>query len=183
MQAGWVRSKAVVLITGISAAGKSTVAQALAERLPRSAHVPGDSFRRMIVNGRADMIPALDPEAVRQLHLRYRLAAAVTDAYFEAGFTVIVQDLVLGADLAELIRTIRSRPLLVVVLAPGADAVAARERSRAKTGYQRWTVDQLDHGLRHQTPRVGLWLDSSQQTPSQTVEEILRRAWTEAAIQ
>lgn len=46
---------AAVVITGISAAGKSTVAQALAERLPRSVHVRGDAFRRMVVNDRADM--------------------------------------------------------------------------------------------------------------------------------
>jgi adenylylsulfate kinase-like enzyme len=37
---------AVVLITGIQAAGKSTVAQALAERLPRSVHVRGDDNAR-----------------------------------------------------------------------------------------------------------------------------------------
>lgn len=45
---------AIILITGIQAAGKSTVAQLLAERLPRSVHVRGDLFRRMIVSGRAD---------------------------------------------------------------------------------------------------------------------------------
>jgi adenylylsulfate kinase-like enzyme len=33
---------AIVMITGVQAAGKSTVAQALAERLPRSVHVRGD---------------------------------------------------------------------------------------------------------------------------------------------
>lgn len=48
---------AVYLITGIQAAGKSTVAQALAERLPRSAHVRGDTFRRFIIGGRAEMSP------------------------------------------------------------------------------------------------------------------------------
>lgn len=47
------RERAIVLITGIQAAGKSTIAQALAERLPRSVHVRGDLFRRMVVNGRA----------------------------------------------------------------------------------------------------------------------------------
>jgi adenylylsulfate kinase-like enzyme len=182
MQAAREHSKAVVLITGVSASGKSTVAKALAERLPRSVHVPGDSFRRMIVNGRTDMTPKPDHEAIEQLHLRYRLAATVADAYFEAGFTVVVQDVVLGAELGRLAATIRSRPLLVVVLAPRAEVVAARDRSRAKSGYHRWTVDELDAGLRRQTPRVGLWLDSSEQTPSQTVEEILERAWTEAAV-
>ncbi|MFG1708780.1 AAA family ATPase [Nonomuraea sp. M3C6] len=69
----------VVLITGISAAGKSTVAQALAERLPRSAHVRGDTFRRMVVGGRAEMTPEPSDEAMRQLHLRYRIAANAAD--------------------------------------------------------------------------------------------------------
>jgi predicted kinase len=182
MHAGWTQSTAVVLITGISASGKTTIAQALAERLPRSVHVSGDSFRRMIVNGRAEMTPDLDPEAVRQLRLRYRLTATVADAYVEAGFTAVVQDIVLGDDLTRMITAIRSRPLLVVVLTPSTDAVAARERARGKTGYREWTIAQLDDGLRRQTPRVGLWLDTSEQAPGQTVEEILERAWTEAAV-
>ena len=45
----------IILITGNMAAGKSTVAQALAERLPMSVHLRGDRFRRMIVNGQAEM--------------------------------------------------------------------------------------------------------------------------------
>ncbi|MEV7239508.1 AAA family ATPase, partial [Streptomyces sp. NPDC051020] len=55
---------AVVLITGVMAAGKSTVAQALAERLPRAVHVRGDVFRRMVVSGRAEMVPGAYEEAV-----------------------------------------------------------------------------------------------------------------------
>lgn len=49
----------VFLVTGIQAAGKSTVAQALAERLDRPVHVRGDIFRRMVVNGRAEMGPVI----------------------------------------------------------------------------------------------------------------------------
>jgi hypothetical protein len=33
--------QAIILVTGIQAAGKSTIAQMLAERLPRSVHVRG----------------------------------------------------------------------------------------------------------------------------------------------
>jgi adenylylsulfate kinase-like enzyme len=47
----------ILIITGLMAAGKSTIAQALAERLPRSVHLRGDVFRKMVVNGRADMSP------------------------------------------------------------------------------------------------------------------------------
>ena len=88
----------VILITGIQAAGKWSVAQAVAERLDRSVHLRGDVFRRMIVNGRARMGPADPPdEAVRQLRLRYRLAAQAADGYAEAGFTVVLQTPVMRA--------------------------------------------------------------------------------------
>ncbi|GAA4485739.1 hypothetical protein GCM10023191_010780 [Actinoallomurus oryzae] len=175
-------SQAVILITGIQAAGKSTVAQVLAERLPRSVHVRGDVFRRMVVNGRADMTPDPSDEAVRQLRLRHRLTASACDEYFREGFTVIAQDVVIGDHLTEMIHMIRQRPLLVVVLAPRPEAIAAREAARGKNAYDQWTIDLLDDGLRTRTPRLGLWLDTSAQTPDETAEEILRRAWTEAEI-
>jgi chloramphenicol 3-O-phosphotransferase len=173
---------AVVLVTGIQAAGKSTIAQLLAERLPRSVHVRGDVFRRMVIGGRADMTPDPSAEALRQLRLRHKLTAAVSDSYCQAGFTVIAQDVILGEYLAEMTAMIRSRPLLVVVLAPSPAAIAARETARAKTAYGAWAIEQLDEVLRSHTPRLGLWLDTSAQTAAQTVEEILVRAWPEAAI-
>jgi chloramphenicol 3-O-phosphotransferase len=175
--------QAIILITGIQAAGKSTIAQILAERLPRSVHVPGDLFRRMVINGRADMTPDPSAEAVRQLRLRYRLTAAACDEYFREGFTVVAQDVILGDHLTEMVQLIHHRPLLVVVLAPRPEAVAAREAARGKNAYSRWTIDLLDNSLRTQTPHLGFWLDTSDQTPSQTVDEILNRAWTEANIQ
>ncbi|MER6003933.1 AAA family ATPase [Nonomuraea angiospora] len=166
-----------VLITGVSAAGKSTVAQALAERLPRSAHVRGDTFRRMVVGGRAEMTPGLDGEALRQLHLRHRIAANTADLYFDAGFTPIVQDVILGPDLERFTKLIHTRPLHVIVLAPDPDEVDRRERARPKVGYgSGWTITQLDESLRTETPRIGLWLDTTRQTPGETVDEIIERA-------
>ncbi|MFD5597329.1 AAA family ATPase [Streptomyces griseorubiginosus] len=165
----------VVLVTGVMAAGKSTVAQLLAERLPRAAHVRGDVFRRMIVSGRQEYLPGASDEALAQLRLRYRLSAATADAYAEAGFTAVVQDVVLGEELSANVRLVRTRPLYVVVLAPDAGTVAAREAARAKTGYgdAAWTVPALDEALRASTPPLGLWLDTSAQTPAETVEAIV----------
>ncbi|MFR9730176.1 AAA family ATPase [Saccharopolyspora sp. MS10] len=172
----------VVLITGIQAAGKSTVAQLLAERLPNSVHLRGDLFRRMIVNGRADMTPEPTEAATGQLRLRHRLTAQTCEQYTAAGFTVIAQDVVLGEHLSDLAHEIRTRPLYVVVLAPGADTVADREAARDKDSYDEWTVRALDAVLRERTPRIGLWLDTSGQTAEDTVEEILRRAPEEAGL-
>lgn len=173
---------AVLVITGIQAAGKSTVAQLVAERLPRAVHLRGDVFRRMVVSGRADMTPDPSDEAMRQLRLRHRLTATAADEYFREGFTVVVQDVVLGVHLTAMVHQIRARPLSVVVLAPSVEAIAAREAARDKSSYDEWTVTQLDKALRDNTPRIGLWLDTSTQTPEETTDEILHRAWTEARV-
>jgi chloramphenicol 3-O-phosphotransferase len=179
----------VIVVTGIQAAGKSAIAQALAERLDRSVHLRGDVFRRMIVSGRAEMGPADPPaEASAQLRLRYRLAAMAADAYAGAGFTVVLQDIIIGSHLADVVAAIRSRPLYVVVLAPRADVVQARDHARqlarGKTAYKPGDQSpaELDAAFRRQTPRIGLWLDTSAQTVTETVEEILDRFHAEAEV-
>ncbi|MBO4255287.1 AAA family ATPase [Streptomyces griseorubiginosus] len=165
--------RGVVVVTGVMASGKSTVSQALAERLPRAAHVRGDTFRRMIVSGREDYAPDAGAEAESQLRLRHRLSANTADAYAEAGFTAVVQDVVLGERLTAYVDLFRTRPLYVVVLAPSPEAVAAREAGRAKTGYGTWTVAELDGVLRGATPRLGLWLDTTGLSVGETVEAII----------
>ncbi|MFE5211304.1 AAA family ATPase [Streptomyces sp. NPDC056600] len=159
------------------AAGKSTVAEALAARLPRAAHVRGDVFRRMVVSGREEMTPDLAPGALAQLDLRQRLAATVADEYAGAGFTAVVQDILLGDDLPRFVARVRSRPLYVVALAPSAEAVREREAGRAKNGYAGgWAVDGFVRALREDTPRLGLWLDTSRLTVEETVDAILAGA-------
>jgi GrpB-like predicted nucleotidyltransferase (UPF0157 family)/chloramphenicol 3-O-phosphotransferase len=165
----------VFLITGPMAAGKSTVARLLAGRFPRGVHLEGDVFRRSIVSGRVEMTPAAPPVALEQLLLRYRMAASAADAYFEAGFAVALEDVVAGPPLADYRRLIRSRPCHVVVLLPSVEAVAAREAGRAQTGSTHWTVEQLHAGFVETTPRIGLWLDTTDLTPEQTVDAILAK--------
>jgi chloramphenicol 3-O-phosphotransferase len=152
------------------------VAALLASRFARGVHVHGDVFRRMIVSGQVAMSPDASEQAWAQLRLRYQLGAQAADAYARAGYTVVVQDVVAGPVLSEYVDLLESRPLVVVVLAPRADVVAAREAARAKTGYDNgWAIEQFDDGFRRTTPHIGLWIDSSDQTPDQTVDEILDR--------
>jgi hypothetical protein len=75
-----------------------------------------------------------------------------------------------------MVAEIRTRPLHVIVLAPRPEAVADREALRGKQAYERWTVEALDRALREETPGLGRWLDTSELTLTETVEEILRRA-------
>jgi hypothetical protein len=97
----------------------------------------------------------------------------VADEYARHGWTAAVQDIVLGEDLSRYAARVRTRPVYVVVLAPSAAAMQTTEAERPKTGYGTWTVGALDQALRMETPRIGLWLDISEQTPHQTVSAIL----------
>lgn len=160
------------LITGIMASGKSTVAQQVAERLPKSVHLRGDVFRRMIVNGRAEMESPLSDEALGQLRLRYQLAAQAADSYCGAGFTVVYQDVIIGEILTEVVAMRRQWPLYVVVLCPSPTVALERDANRHKQTYQSWTPEGLDQALRQETPKLGLWLDTSALNVDQTVDAI-----------
>lgn len=64
---------------------------------------------------------------------------------------------------------------------PRPDAVRARERGRGTRLWEQWAW--LGEEIESRTQRIGLWLDSSEQTPMQTVEAILARGWTEGVVQ
>ena len=162
-----------ILITGIMAAGKSTVAEHLAHRFPKSVHLRGDTFRRMIVQGRAEMRSDASAEAFAQLELRYKIAAAAADLYLAAGFSVVYQDVIIGPALGDVVSYHRHRPLHVIVLCPSPRAVATRESNRGKVGYHGFAVEELDRVLRAETPRIGLWLDTSDLTVDETVDRIV----------
>lgn len=161
------------LLTGVMASGKSTTAQALAERLPRCVHLRGDVFRKMIVTGREEMSSQPTPQALEQLGLRYRLAAQAARGYWEAGFSVVLQDNYYGPDLANMVALLRGIPVRVVVLCPDVETVKAREAARGKTGYVGFAPAPLLEAFRRETPRLGFWLDNSRLTVEGSVEKIL----------
>ena len=163
----------VIVITGAMAAGKSSVADLLAIRLPKSVHIHGDMFRRMVVNGRADMTPNPSPDAIAQLNLRYDLAAQTADRFAEEGFDAVVQDVILGKDLADFVKRIDSPERYLVVLSPSLSAQEWKEEQRTKDGYVHLSARVLDEVLRRETAQIGYWLDCSSQTPEETVEDIL----------
>ena len=165
----------LILITGPMAAGKSTVAQLVAERLMPAVHLRGDVFRRMIVSGRIDMSPEAPPEALAQLRLRYRMTRDAARTYHENGFSVVVQDTIVGPILREVIALYRDLPLIVVVLCPDVETIATREAARNKQAYTGFSVEAFHDLFEKQTPRIGTWLDTSQQTAAETAREVLQR--------
>jgi predicted kinase len=165
----------IFVIAGPMAAGKTTVARLLASLFPRGVHLEGDIFRRSILSGREDMTPSPSPEALAQLRLRYEVAAAAADRFLQAGFTVALEDVVAGPMLEEYVALIQSEPCHVVVLNPSADTLRAREANRYEIGYSQWSVEQFQDEFVTTTPDFGIWIDSTNQTPEETVDEILAK--------
>ena len=172
---------AVWLVTGAQASGKSTVADLLARRFERGVHVRGGQFYRWAVRGWVHVgEPGRDDEVRRLLDLRYRLSSLVADEYAAAGFTVVVQDNIYGPDVEAWLDWVTTRPRHLVVLRPTVAVVeqrdAERRRSFGKVAYRGGFTPAINDGHVAATRRdLGLWLDTSVQTPDQTVAEIVER--------
>ncbi len=170
----------VWLIVGVQASGKTTVADRLSRRFDRSVHVQGGQFYRWAVRGWVHHDDPRAEEARRDLDLRYRLSARTADEYCAEGFETIVQDNLYGPDVVTWLESVQSRPRRLIVLRPTVAVVAERDRSReatsGKVAYKPGgdSIEGLDAHLAV-TARIGLWLDTSAQSPDETVDEILRR--------
>ena len=180
-QAGPVHPTLFV-ISGTQGAGKSTIARLLAERFERGAWVSADALQRMIVaGGRWPEGRAMSPEAEQQLRLRLRHACLLGRSFASAGITAVLDDIVIGARVDHLLEELAGSRFVFVMLTPRLEVVREREASRGTTLWEQW--EWLDDVIRNGTRRVGLWLDTSELTPDETVDEILRRAPTDGLVE
>ena len=172
----------VWLVTGAQASGKTTVAALLARRFERGVHLPGGQFYRWAVRGWVHVgEPGRDAEVRRLLDLRYRLSSSVADEYAAAGFTTVVQDNVYGPDVEAWFGRIAARPRHLVVLRPPVAVVEQRDEERrrrtGKVAYRGGFTPAInDEHVAATRADLGLWLDTSGQTPEETVDEVLARA-------
>jgi predicted kinase len=170
------------VISGTQGAGKSTVARLLAASLPRAAWVSADALQKMIVSGgRWPEEREMSSDAAGQLRLRLRNACLLGRSFVAAGFSAVVDDIVIGERVDHLLEEMAGDRFVFVMLTPRAEAVRERERGRGTRLWAEW--EWLIEEIEQRTRRVGLWLDSSEQTPEETVAEILRRGWAEGMVE
>ena len=144
-------------------------------------HVRGGQFYRWVVRGWVHIDAEDKAEAHRLLEVRYRLSSTVADEYAAAGFTCVVQDNIYGEAVDRWLDRVTARPRHLVVLRPSIATVEARDAERQRTigkvaYWPGYTPAHNDADVGTIRDELGLWLDTSEQTPEETVDDIIARA-------
>ena len=120
----------ILILTGPPAAGKNTIADALAERLERCAVVDVDQVRWMV--RQPHVAVWYDGEGTAQHHLGVQNACLLARSFFESGYTVIILDLLTDQTLPQYRAALAGRALRIVQLLPRLEEVQRRNEARGQ---------------------------------------------------
>lgn len=172
----------IFIIVGPPAVGKSTTSRALATSFARGIHIPVDDLREMVVAGK--QMPALEwsDALAEQVTLARTSAMAIARIYQQAGFAVVIDDLVDPRGLVEY-RAFDTAHVMRVLLHCEQQVAHARNAQRAGDSPVREYIDigiragfAIMGELHDQFARDG-WqmIDASTASTAALVAEIRRR--------
>ncbi len=134
----------IFLIVGPPAVGKSTTSRALAARFSKSIHIPVDDLRMMVVSGLLLPGPEWSDELAQQIALARQSAAWAALKYYQAGFSVVIDDFWDSEHLTDYQALLDHPHFHKVVLYPRQDAAHQRNRQRSEGSPE---VAYIDEGI------------------------------------
>lgn len=158
----------IVVLTGAPGVGKSTIARQLAGLRQRCVHVKPDDLQRMIISG--GLWPsAATKESDRQLQLRTRNAAILAATFADAGFAVVIDEVLTTAlQVQTLTDYLCRRAMVIVGLAADVETIRRRDASRQK--HTAALYEGIEPAIRVVVP--GPWVDTAPLSVPQTVSAV-----------
>jgi predicted kinase len=170
---------AIWLISGAPGAGKTTISEALCRAFPLAVHIPVDDIRDWVRSGFSSPVE-WDAETTRQFVLARRGAARIAADYLDAGFVVIIDDVIRESDLDQYTDYFGDADLRKVLLNPSLETVLARNASPRGKDFDPGVLEAACRGLHpllrteNTTEQGWIVVDSTTLDVPETVDVILR---------
>ncbi len=163
----------VLILTGPPGSGKSSVAEALADRYDRVAHVQVDLLRRFITP--TGYIAPDHPGFERQQALATRNACALAENFLAERIAVIIDDVVIWPeDLERYVKglTTAGGPLHFIRLVPSIETCQERNRGRTADRVKPERVAKLHADFLAAGSFAGSTIDNSTLTEQRTADRL-----------